>query len=207
MNKLLKKTMTIIWLCLISSTAFCQNYDFVKVTAGKGITYNGDSISLGITNIKRTCEILKIPDQSNSDVLTHVLWSGFDYKTGERTAGTRLLNNIKHKSLVFEFEYISEDSVGFAIYSLVSIEIKNHKSIKTYTDRGLMIGDINPNILNVYPITIRCDYISENKMYYCLNYHGIIFNLEPIDAENKILSEIKIINVNNCEDYIFEDDF
>lgn len=183
-----KKSALILMFLLILTTGFGQKYDIVKVIAGKGIVFNKDSIIIEKTNIKKTCKILGIKDQSNSDEILISQWSGFDSETLEDTSGTEWIKEIKYKSLLFEFA--SENDKDNL--KLRWIKIKNDSLIKTYTATGFEIGDINPNILAIFPIASKHDYISDNGLTYNLYSYGISFQLEPTDDKNKRLTEISV---------------
>lgn len=183
-----KKYAMLIMSCLILTTGFGQKFDFFKVIAGIGIVYNNDSILIERTSIERTCEILEVLDQSNSDEVMIRDWSGFDSETFEDTSGTEWVKKIQHKSL--EFEFTSENSIDSL--KLRSINIKMDESIKTYTDTGLIIGEINPNISAIYPKASRRDYVSENELIYELYSHGISFKLENVENKKKRLTEISV---------------
>jgi hypothetical protein len=182
-----KSTLTIIF-CLILISGYGQKYDFVKVIAGKGIVFNNDSILIENTNINKTCKILGINPPSNSDLILISEWSGFDSETMEDTSGTEWLREIKYKSLVFEFA--SENDKNNL--KLRWIKIKKDNSIKAYTDTGFELGDVNPNISEIYPNESKHDYVSDNGLTYNLYSHGISFQLEKVNETKNIITEISV---------------
>jgi len=173
-------------LCFISFIGKGQTFDFVKVIAGQGVVYNNDTIFLEKTNIKETCRILKIADQTESEIIYMTMWDGFDSETGESTSGAELTREIKHNSLVFEF---ASENDKYNL-ELRYIEIKENAATKVYTDTGFELGEINPDILGVYSEKSKHDYVSDNKLTYNLFAHGISFQLEQLENGDKKLVEI-----------------
>ena len=125
---------------LICFGVFGQQYDFVKIIPGQGIVFNKDSIILGKTSISEVCRIFKIRENSNA-VSNETEWTGFEGKTGGPSYGSS--KDIIYKSLTFTFA--SEKGQDF---ELASIEAKEDKSLMVYTNNGLMIGMINPKLMN-----------------------------------------------------------
>jgi hypothetical protein len=96
------------------------------------------------------------------------MWDGIDPKTLERTSGTEYIREIKFKSLTFKYA----DDTDNENLKLRWISIGEYKSLKTYTDNGLMIGMINPMVKDFYPLTEEDD-ISENGLTYDFYKSGI----------------------------------
>ncbi|MBI9056005.1 MAG: hypothetical protein JEY96_19445 [Bacteroidales bacterium] len=158
----------------------------MKVIAGTGVVYNNDTIFLEKTNIKETCRILKIADQTDSEIIYMTMWDGFDSETGESISGAEWTREIKHNSLVFEFA--SENDKNNL--ELRFIEVKENVATKVYTDTGFELGEINPDILGVYSEKSKHDYVSDNKLTYNLFAYGISFQFEQLENGDKKLVEI-----------------
>ena len=184
----LKTTSLSIIFFLILAKGFGQKYDLVKVIAGQGIVFNNDSILIDKSNIEETCRILGLKDQSNSDILLMSEWTGYDSETLERTSGTEWIKEIKYKSLVFEFA--SENDKNNL--KLRWIKIKKDNSVKAYTYTGFELGDVTPNISDIYPVETKFDYVSNNDLTYNLYSHGISFQLEKVDKTKNIITEISV---------------
>lgn len=191
MTMTFSKIILTIMFCLILTTGFGQKYDFVKIIAGKGIVFNNDSILIEKTNIKKTCKILGIKDHSDSNEILLSEWSGFDSETLENTSGTEWIREVKHNSLVFEFA--SENNTDNLKLRWIKIEMDN--SIKSYTETGFEIGDINPNISDIFPSKTKHDYVSDNGLTYNLYSHGISFQLEKIDEAMNKLTKISVHSI------------
>jgi hypothetical protein len=114
------------------------------------------------------------------------MWDGYDPETLESTSGTEYTREIKFKSITFEF---ANDTDEYNL-KLRLIRIRNDRTLKIYTDNGLMIGMINPNIKEFYPLTGKRDYISDSKLTYNLYKYGISFQLEKLDNDDLKLIEI-----------------
>ena len=185
---------------LICSSIFGQSYDFVKIFPGKGILFNNDSVLLSATTMRQVCSILKIKyDYRPDKMILPVLWDGFDAKTLEPTHGSEWVNKIIYKSIVLEFA----DEHDKNNLKLWRITMKANDSLKIYTDNGLMIGNINPEIIKLFPIKQRWDYYSDDRLTYCLYSYGISFQLEKLTDGNNILTEISIHHKNAEENSLF----
>lgn len=171
---------------IISSCSFGQQYDFVKILPGNGIVYNNDSILLNKTSIKKLLRILKIKDTSNPNEFIMTMWDGYDPETLESTSGAEYTREIKYKSIIFEFA----DETDKVNLKLRWIRIGEDKTLKIYTDNGLIIGMINPKIKDYYPLTGKGDYISENGLTYNLYKYGISLQLERLENDDLRLIEI-----------------
>jgi len=176
----------LIILLLLSAKLFGQKYEFVKVLPGIGIVYNNDSIFLNKTTIKELHRIIKIKDTFNPDVFLMTMWDGYDSETLESTSGAEYTREIKHKSITFEFA----DETDKDNLKLRWIRIREDKTFKIYTDNGLMIGMINPEIREFYPLTGKRDYISDNGLTYNLHKYGISMQLEKLGNNDLRLIEI-----------------
>ena len=167
-------------------SSFGQKYDFVKVLPGKGIVFNNDSILLFKTTVKDVCKILKIKDPTKPNEYTISMWDGYSTVTGKDTSGTEYTQEIKFKSLLFQFD----DDKDRKNLKLKWITTKEDFSLKIYTDNGLEIGMINPKIEKIYSVLEKCDYVSENKLTYNLYTYGVSFQLEKT-AKN----ELKLVEI------------
>ena len=188
-KKLLKKHVlfiTIIVFSFASTSTFGQKIDFVKVIAGQGIIYNNDSIKLFKTTVNDLCKILNIKLALDPNELTIRMWDGYDPKTGESVSGSEYYKEINYKSLNFQFSDSSSDKN----LKLNWIQIKGDKTLKVYTDSGLQIGDINPQIAKKYLLYINNDFISSDSLTYNLYTYGISFRLEKINKKDITLTEI-----------------
>lgn len=180
------KIKLLIILSIISSCSFGQKYDFVKILPGEGIVYNNDSILLRKISVSETFKTLKIKDTSDPNIFSITHWDGIDSETGEWISGTEYTKEIEFKSITFNFAHeTSLDSL-----ELVSIEINENSNFKSYTDNGLMIGMINPNIKEKFPIQNKDDYISDNELTYNLYTYGISIYLEILPNEDKRITKI-----------------
>lgn len=176
----------LILLLLFSARLFGQQYDFVKILPGIGIVYNSDSIFLNKTTIKELHTILKIKDRSNPNGFTLSMWDGFDPETLELTSGSEYTREIEFKSITF----IYADKANKDNLKLRAINIKENKTLKVYTDNGLMIGMINPKIQEYYPSKGKMDYIPDSGLIYNLSDYGIYFQLEKLENNDLRLIEI-----------------
>lgn len=179
-------TTILFFLLLCNAKLFGQHYDFVKISPGIGIVFNTDSILLNKTTINELHRILKIQDTSNPDVFFMTMWDGYDPVTMETTSGTEYSREIKFKTIIFEFA----DKKDKDNLKLRCIRMKEDKTLKIYTDNGLMIGMINPKIKDFYPLTGKRDYISENGLTYSLFKYGISLQLEKLGNDDLKLIEI-----------------
>ncbi len=186
MNNIIKNISLIILLNFIYFVGLGQTIDSILVLPGKGIIFNGDSILLYKTNIKETCKILDIQDETDSKVIILSHWDGFDEETGESVSGTELIRKVKFKTI--EFEFTSKNDIKNL--KLRWITIGKEKTLKVYTDNGLNLGIINPNLSEFYPPVNSNDYVSENKLTYNLYSYGISMQLKQL--ENKELNLIEI---------------
>lgn len=177
----------LIIICLsFSSSLLGQHYDFVKIIPGQGIVYNNDTILLYSTTIEDIYRIFKFkdpPDPLNPDKIKISLWSGEN-----DNGGIEFLRLIEFKSIIFKF---FTEGVGYLL-ELSNIYIKEDNSFKAYTDNGLMIGMINPNINEIFPSFGKKDYISESGLSYQLFSHGISLKLEKINDEDLKIIEIEV---------------
>jgi len=174
----------LIFINLICLGATGQRYDFVKVLPGTGIVFNNDSILLGSTSIKRVCRIFNVKDNPNKFQMT--MWDGEDEKS--ELSGIDFSKDIIYKSITFEFS----DKVDRNNLKLTSIKLKADKSLKIYTDNGLIIGMTNPDIKELFPIFKKPDYISEDKLKYGLYTYGIHLQLDKLPNDDLMLTEILI---------------
>lgn len=166
---------------------FGQTFDFVKVMAGKGIVFNNDTILLNTTSLNETRKILKIKANSNEDgILMQALWDGYDIETQEMTSGSEWLKEVRFKNIVFEFAS-ENDSENL---KLRRIRIGEDKSMKIYTDNGFEIGEINPNISELFPRISKHDIISDDLKTYNLYSYGVSFGLEKLETNDLRLVEI-----------------
>jgi len=168
---------------LICFGVFGQHYDFVKIIPGQGIVFNNDSIILGKTSIKEVCRIFKIKDNPNEIIVTE--GTGFYEKTGESRSDTYYSREIIYKSITFTFG--DENAQN---YELVEIKAKEDKSLKIYTDNGLVIGMINPKLRELFPEISRRNYISKTSLTYNLFTYGISLELEKMTNDDLKLVEI-----------------
>jgi hypothetical protein len=163
-----------------------QSFDLVKVIPGIGLVYNNDSILLNRTNINKACEILKMTDDSKSDMLFLSIWDGYKGDTFEDTSGTEWVRKIHHKSLEFEFASDSDkDNLR-----LRWIRIGEDQSLKVYTDNGLEMGDLNPNIFELYPKLSKDYYVSDDSTTYNLYDYGVSLRLEKLKT-----GDLKVIEI------------
>ncbi len=176
----------LVFILLFSNQLVGQKYDFVKILPGKGLVYNNDSIILNKTKIGELHQILKIKDTSNPNEFVMTMWDGFDLETLEFTSGSEFTREIKFKSITFEFA----DETDKDNLKLRWITIKEDSTLKIYTDNGLMIGMINPEIREFYPLTGKRDYISDNGLTYNLYKYGISMQLEKLKNNDLRLIEI-----------------
>ena len=174
----------LIFINLICLGATGQRYDFVKVLPGRGIVFNNDSILLGNNSIKSVCRIFNVKDSPDKFQMT--LWDGED-ETSE-LSGIYFSKEINYKSITFEFS----DKVDRNNLKLTSIKLKADKSLKIYTDNGLIIGMTNPNLKELFPVFKKPDYISEDKLKYGLYTYGIHLQLDKLPNEDLLLTEILI---------------
>jgi len=165
----------LVFLLLFNNQLFGQHYDFVKILPGIGVVYNNDSIYLNKTTIKELHRILKIKDSINPNEFEITMWDGFDPETLERTAGTKYTREIKFKSITFKYE----DDTDKDNLKLKWISVGEYKSLKSYTDTGLIIGMINPIINDFYPFTGK-DRISEDGLTYDMLKSGISLQFERL---------------------------
>jgi hypothetical protein len=169
------------------SELFGQQYNFVKVLSGQGVVYNNDTILLYKTTVKELHQKLKIKDTLKSnDFILPAMWDGFNIETGEAVSGSEYNREIKFKSIIFEFA----DKTDKNNLKLRRITIRENEAHKIYTDNGLMIGMINPNLKEIFPIFKKPDYISPNGLTYCLFTYGISFQLEKIENGDLRIIEI-----------------
>jgi hypothetical protein len=70
------------------------------------------------------------------------------------------------------------------------IETKDDKTLKIYTEKGLVMGMINPQINVIYPILQKIDYVSDNKMTYNLYTYGISIQLAKLMTGDLQIMEI-----------------
>ncbi len=175
-----------ILLNLICLTSFSQKIHFVKVLPGQGIVYDNDSILLFKTTVKQVCTILKLKDKTNPNEYSINHWDGFDAETGKRTSGTEYTQEIKFKSIFFEFS----DEKDKQNLKLKWIRIQEDKSLKVFTESGLEIGMINPRIIDLYPKSEKNDYIADNKLTYNLYSYGISMQLIQLTNNDLKLTEI-----------------
>ena len=166
--------------------AFGQTFDFVKVIAGKGIVFNNDSILLYKTSIKKTCEILRVKDISDNGDIIMSQWDGYDPETLEMTGGTEWIKEVRFKNIVCEF---SSDS-NIKNLKLRWIRIGVDKFMKIYTDNGFEMGEINPNILELFPKVSKHDFISDDLKTYNLYTYGVSFGLEKLVNNDLRMIEI-----------------
>ena len=189
MNFIEIKVKAIIFALLICSGIFGQYYDFVKILPGKGILFNNDSVLLSTTTMKQACNVLKIKYDYHPDkMILPALWDGYDAKTFVHTHGSEWINEITYKSIVLEFA----DEQDKNNLKLRRITMKANNSLKIYTDNGLMIGDINPEIFKLFPIKQQWDYYSDDQLTYCLYSYGISIQLEKLSNGNFRLAEISV---------------
>ena len=181
-----RKYIILTLLNLSFSVSFGQTFDFVKVITGKGIVFNNDSILLFKTSIKKTCEILKIKDISNNGDIIMSEWDGYDPETLEMTGGTEWIKEVKFKNIVFEFSS-DTDVVNL---KLRWIRIGENPSMKIYTDNGLEMGEINPDISGLFPKFTKNDFISNDLKTYNLYSYGVSLKLEKLDNNDLRLMEI-----------------
>ena len=134
---------------LICFGVFGQHYDFVKIIPGQGIVFNNDSIILGKTSIKEVCRIFKVKDNPNEIRVTE--GESVYKRKGEPQSYTYYSRDIIYKSITFTFG--DENAQNF---ELVSIKAKEDKSLKIYTNNGLIIGTIMVDfyILDIYLLGI-----------------------------------------------------
>ncbi len=165
---------------------FGQRFDFVKVIAGKGIVFNNDSILLYKTSIKKTCEIFKVKDISDSEDIIMSEWDGYDPETLEMTGGTEWIKEVKFKNIVCEF---SSDS-DVKKLELRWIRIRADKTMKIYTDSGFEMGEINPDILELFPKVSKHDFVSSDLKTYNLYTYGVSFGLDRLENNDLRLIEI-----------------
>jgi hypothetical protein len=188
--------------CQFTLIVFGQSYDIVKIIAGKGIIFNNDSILISKTDISSANRILGLKNIKSSidsgtgenyvgieEVESIVTaYSGYDSETGEEIDGVDYMKIVRYKSLLLEFT--SETNVNNL--KLSYIKIGKHNTIKVFTDTGLNMKEINPNIINLYPVIEEHDNISSDELIYNYKSHGILFKLEKLDKNNKGLIEISI---------------
>jgi hypothetical protein len=165
---------------------FGQRFDFVKIIAGKGIVFNNDSILLYKTSIKKTCEIFKVKDISDSEDIIISNWDGYDPETLEMTGGTEWIKEVKFKNIVCEF---SSDS-DVKKLELRWIRIRADKTMKIYTDSGFEMGEINPDILELFPKVSKHDFVSSDLKTYNLYTYGVSFGLDRLENNDLRLIEI-----------------
>ena len=177
---------TLLFANLICLSVFGQQYDFVKIIPGKGIVYNNDSILLCKTTVKGVYRILKIKDNSKPDDFILTDWVGFDPKTGESKSGSEFTKEVKFKSIIFEFA----DETDRNNLKLRWIRLKNDKSLKIYVDNGLVMGMINPDLKNLFPVTNNNYYISKDLLTYNLFTYGVSFQLIKLPNGYLQLTEI-----------------
>jgi hypothetical protein len=163
-----------------------QRYDFVKILPGQGIVFNNDSILLYKSTVKDICKFFKIKDNCNPNEIVMRIWDGYDPVTGESISGVEYTKDIKFKSIVFEF---SDESNRNQLL-LKWIRLRDDKMLKIYTDNGLVLGMINPKLKDLYPVTKKQDFISENQLTYNLYTYGISFQLEKL-----LNNDFKLIEV------------
>ena len=171
---------------LLCLSVFGQQYDFIKIIPGQGIVYNNDSILLFRTTVKHVCRILKVKDNTKQGYFSMTLWDGYDPKTGESKSGSEFTKEIKFKSIIFEFA----DETDRNNLKLRWIRLKDDKSLKIYVDNGLVMGMINPNIKNLFPVMNNYDYIAENLLTYNLYTYGVSFQLIKLPNGDLQLAEI-----------------
>jgi len=172
---------------VLSAFSFGQNFDFVKVLPGKGIVYNNDSILLNTTSLSDLYRKLNIEDTSEKNVFPITHWDGYDPETNEFISGEDYTKEINYKSITFNFSH--ENSLDSL--ELISIEIKEDKNLKVYTNNGFMIGMINPKLKEKLPLQNRNDYISDDELTYNLYTYGISFYLEIMPNGNKRITKIE----------------
>jgi hypothetical protein len=165
---------------------FGQTFDFVKVIAGKGIVFNNDSILLYKTSIKKTCEILRVKDISDNGDIIMSTWDGYDSETLKMTGGTKWIKEVRFKNIVCEF---SSDS-DVKKLELSWVRIREDKSMKIYTDNGFEMGEINPNIIELFPKVSKNDFVSGDLKTYNLYTYGVSFGLEKLENNDLRLVEI-----------------
>jgi hypothetical protein len=157
---------------------FGQNYDFVKILSGQGIVYNNDTIFLYKTTIEELHKILKI-SLPLPNYMT-VNWSGSDTQTGEEVSGQETMTKIEFKTMIFEFAGEYEYNL-----KLRKIEIKEDNKLIVYSDNGLVMGMINPNINEIFPdLGKNDDYWTRAGINYNLNEYGISFELKKINNDD-----------------------
>jgi hypothetical protein len=169
---------------LICLRAFGQQYDFVKILSGKGIVFNNDSILFEKTSTNSVCRIFKIKDNPNYNGLT--FWDGEDENGA--LSGTYYTREIIYKSLTFYFF----NEVDNNNLRLIQIKLKADKSLKVYTDNGLIIGMANPKLKELFPLIEKPDYISENKLIYSLYAYGFHLQMEKLPNDDLLLTEVNL---------------
>jgi len=164
---------------------FGQHYDFVKILSGEGIVYNNDTIFLNKTTVQELHQKLGIKDTLPPGTYRGIHWSGIDPETGMLTGGHEYIREVEFKSITFYFaDENDKDNL-----KLRSITICEDETIKTYTDNGLMIGMINPDLKEIFPDL--GDYFSNDRLTYFLYSYGISFELKKM--ENGDLRVIEIV--------------
>ena len=136
--------------------------------------------------MRDVCNILKIKEKVNPKEILLRHWDGYNSQTLESTSGTEYFREIKFKSLVFEFS----DEKDRNHLKLKWIRTKDDKTLKIYTEKGLVMGMINPQINVIYAILQKIDYVSDNKMTYNLYTYGISIQLAKLMTGDLQIMEI-----------------
>lgn len=137
---------------LVSKSILGQSYDFIKILPGQGIVYNNDSILLYRTSIEELHKILKIKETNPYNVSFVISCGDECSESYERT--------IKKNTINFEFG----DEWDEYNLQLWKISITDDKALKIYTDNGLSMGMINPDIKKLFPVFEERDRISQNGL-------------------------------------------
>lgn len=160
-----------------------QDFDYVKIIAGKGIVLNNDSILIDRTTLRDLMKMLKIDKEPSMSICD---WSGRDFETKKDTGGQYSQMELNYKTLNFSFTTVERGTNNERNFKLSSIKIGNDETIKAYTDNGIELGDINPNIKEKFPETGKYDLISDTKEYYDLRSYGITFSLKELNNDLKV---------------------
>lgn len=113
-------------------------------------------------------------------------WDGYDSETLKMTGGTKWIKEVRFKNIVCEF---SSDS-DVKKLELSWVRIREDKSMKIYTDNGFEMGEINPNIIELFPKVSKNDFVSGDLKTYNLYTYGVSFGLEKLENNDLRLVEI-----------------
>ena len=178
----------ILGLMLVVFTSNGQNLDLIHLIPGQGIVINSDSILKEKISIEKLCDLLKINFKRDTMIFNLECRDWINMKTGKMEGDSRVIEEIKYKSIVFKFasKHIQDKM------KLDHIEIKDPKEFIIFTSDGYSLSGPNPRIQDYFNFVKGDDSYSSDKLTINLNTYGLWIQLKRITDDDYRLSKLSM---------------